>query len=205
MERSQFYARWSALHGDTPATGIVKGWLTISYSLMRPFVVLKVSPHLITIFGVIASIATWLNAHHWYSALLLVLSLAADGVDGTLAVLRGVEGKWGAIIDALCDRISEVFWALTFYNLGAPVTVIAFAWLAAGTQEYVRARMGGLGATAIEVVTIAERPVRASLLFIALVSTHTNFDMVNRMAWMWLIMQLISFVLVFNDGYRRLK
>ena len=172
---------------------------------MRPFVLLKVSPNLITILGVVASIATWLSAYHWYAALFLVLSLAADGVDGTLAVLRGVEGKWGALVDAFCDRISEVIWALAFYKIGAPTIVIAVAWLAAGTQEYVRARMGGLGATAIEVVTIAERPVRASLLFIALVSIHTNFDMVNRAAWMWLIMQLISFVLVFNDGYRRLK
>jgi phosphatidylglycerophosphate synthase len=205
VERNQFYARWSALHGDTPANGIVKAWLAISYSLMRPFVLLKVSPHLITIFGVVASIATWLSAPHWYAALLLIASLAADGVDGTLAVLRGVEGKWGAIVDALSDRISEVFWALAFYKIGAPVIVIALSWLAAGTQEYVRARMGGLGETAIHLVTIAERPVRASLLFVALVSIHTNYSMVNRAAWMWLIMQLISFVLVFNDGYRRLK
>lgn len=205
MVRSEFYAKWSSLHGDTPAKGIVKVWLSISYSLMRPVAALKTSPHLITALGVIASIAAWINAHHGFSAILLVLSLLADGVDGTLAVIRGVDGKWGAVIDAVSDRIAEIFWALTFYKIGAPILVIAIAWLAAGTQEYVRARMGGLGATAVEVITIAERPVRASLLFIALISVHTNFNLVNRTAWMWLVMQLISFVLVFNDGYRRLK
>jgi hypothetical protein len=65
--------------------------------------------------------------------------------------------------------------------------------------------MGGLGAKAITAVTIAERPVRAALLFIAMVSLQTNFNFVPRMAWMWMIMQLISFVIVFNDGYVRLK
>jgi len=146
VERSQFYSRWSALHGETPAKGIIKGWLAISYTLMRPLALLKVSPHFITLIGVIASFGTWLSAHHWYAAILLALSLFADGVDGTLAVLRGVEGKWGALVDAASDRISEVFWALAFYKIGAPMLVIAVAWLAAGTQEYIRARMGGLGA-----------------------------------------------------------
>ena len=205
MERNEFYQTWSLLHGNTAVQGIVKAWLRISYALMSPFAKIKTSPHFITAFGAAASIGTWLTAHHWYAAALLALSLLADGVDGTLAMLRKVESKWGAIIDAVADRISEVFWALTFYALGAPVLVIAIAWLAAGTQEYVRARMGGLGAQKIQVVTIAERPVRASILFIALISVHTHIDLVNRASWMWMIMQLISFALVLNDGYRRLK
>ena len=83
--------------------------------------------------------------------------------------------------------------------------MIAVAWVSAGTQEYVRARMGGLGAREIRAITIAERPVRATLLFIAMVGVQVNIDVTNRTAWMWVIMQLVSFVLVFNDGYVRLK
>ena len=205
MERKEFFAAWSGLHGDTPVSGIVRGWISISYYLMKPLALLKVSPNALTLAGVVASFITWRNSHSWMGITFLVLSLLCDGLDGTLAILRKSASRWGAVLDSFADRLAELFWALAFYELGAPLLVIAFAWLAAGTQEYVRARMGGLGATKIEVITIAERPVRASILFIALVSTHTSFDLVNREAWMWLIMQLISFVLVFNDGYRRLK
>jgi phosphatidylglycerophosphate synthase len=205
VNRNDFFDRWSSLHGNTPVKGIVKVWISISYVLMYPLAKLRISPHLITLCGLIASIFTWLQSLRWFAPFILVLSLLADGVDGTLAMIQQKESKWGAIVDAAADRVSEAFWALTFYSLGAPMVVITIAWLAAGTQEYVRARMGGLGAKKVEVITIAERPVRASLLFIALISVHTQFNMINRTAWMWLVMQLVSFVLVFNDGYRRLK
>jgi len=205
MEREAFFLKWSSLHGNTPTKGIVRIWLTISFVLVRPLAAVKTSPHLLTVAGIIAAIGTWRNAHSWVGSALLIFSLLCDGIDGSLAMIRSKESTWGAVTDSVADRVSEFFWALAFHALGAPILVVSIAWIAAGTQEYVRARMGGLGAREITQVTIAERPVRASLLFIGMVSMHTHFGMVNRTAWMWLIMQLISFVLVLNDGYRRLK
>jgi len=205
VERKAFFDLWSSLHGNTPVKGIVRGWLSISYVLVKPLAALKVSPHALTLLGVIAAVGTWRNAHSWIGIALLVLSLLCDGIDGSLAMVRNIQSTWGAVTDSVADRVSEIFWALALYELGAPLIVISIAWLAAGTQEYVRARMGGLGAKTIEQVTIAERPVRASLLFIAMVSIQTSFDMTNRVSWMWMIMQVVSFVLVFNDGYVRLK
>lgn len=205
VERKEFFDVWSSLHGNTPVKGIVRLWLSISYVLVKPLAYLKVSPNLLTVLGVCAAVGTWQSAKSWIGVLLLVLSLLCDGIDGSLAMVRKKESIWGAVTDSLADRISEFFWALALYQLSAPLIVVTIAWVAAGTQEYIRARMGGLGAKTIEQVTIAERPVRASLLFIAMVSIHTHFDMTNRVTWMWMIMQVVSFVLVFNDGYVRLK
>ncbi len=205
MNRSEFFDKWSSLHGDTQVKGIVKGWLSISFFIVKPLAIIKLSPHVLTFAGVLAAVGTWKYAHSILGILLLAFSLVCDGIDGSLAMVRKVDGDWGALTDSFADRISEFFWALAFYALGAPIIIIAIAWVAAGTQEYVRARMGGLGAKAITAVTIAERPVRAALLFIAMVSLQTNFNFVPRMAWMWMIMQLISFVIVFNDGYVRLR
>lgn len=205
MKRDAFFLKWSSLHGNTPVKGIVRGWLTISYALVKPLAAIKTSPHVLTVAGVFAAVGTWRCVHTWVGIALLVFSLLCDGIDGSLAMVRSMDSTWGAITDSVADRISEFFWALAFYALGAPLVVVSIAWLAAGTQEYVRARMGGLGAKEITQVTIAERPVRASILFVGMVSIHANIDMVNRTAWMWLIMQLISFVLVVNDGLRRLK
>jgi phosphatidylglycerophosphate synthase len=205
VKRDAFFLKWSSLHGNTPVKGIVRGWLTISYALVKPLAAIKTSPHVLTVAGVFAAVGTWRCVHTWVGIALLVFSLLCDGIDGSLAMVRSMDSTWGAITDSVADRISEFFWALAFYALGAPLVVVSIAWLAAGTQEYVRARMGGLGAKEITQVTIAERPVRASILFVGMVSIHANIDMVNRTAWMWLIMQLISFVLVVNDGLRRLK
>ena len=205
MSRNTFFLKWSSLHGDTPVKGAVKGWLSISYILVKPLALLKTSPHFVTSAGVFAAIGSWRFAHSYLGIALLVFSLLCDGIDGSLAMIRNMDSRWGAITDSFADRVSEFFWALTFHAVGAPTIVIAIAWVGAGTQEYVRARMGGLGAKEITQVTIAERPVRASLLFVAMVSIHTHFDMVNRTSWMWMIMQLISFILVLNDGYGRLK
>ncbi len=205
MKRKDFFDKWSSLHGNTKVSGIVKAWLTISFWLVKPLAKLKVSPHLLTLAGVGAAVGTWRNVHSGLGIALLVLSLLCDGIDGSLAMVRGIESTWGAVTDSVADRISEFFWALAFYALGAPIVVIAVAWLAAGTQEYIRARMGGLGAREIQAVTIAERPVRATLLFIALVGVEVGVDVTNLLAWMWMVMQLVSFVRVFNDGYVRLK
>jgi hypothetical protein len=65
--------------------------------------------------------------------------------------------------------------------------------------------MGGLGATESHVVTIAERPVRASLLFIGLLGLHVDPSFTWIAASVWLVMQAWSFLHVVSDGYRRLK
>jgi CDP-diacylglycerol--glycerol-3-phosphate 3-phosphatidyltransferase len=74
-----------------------------------------------------------------------------DALDGTMARLRGESSEWGAFVDSVTDRYSEVvaFGGLMFYYL------VQKNWLAAGLVylalsgsilvSYIRARAKSLG------------------------------------------------------------
>jgi archaetidylinositol phosphate synthase len=209
MKRPEFFSIWSSSHGGAEITGIVKGWLVISYFLVKPLKVFRISPNLITFGGLFFAIGVWRYHATWLCLLFLALSLLCDGLDGSLAIYGGSQSNMGAVLDATVDRISEVFWALAFYKIGANLEVVFAAWLLANTQEYARARIGGLGIKVIGVVTIAERPVRASLLAIALIINLCAFKnsstFVEIVAILWLVMQSISFISVIRFGYLELR
>ena len=205
MDRANFFQRWSELHGNAKVEGIVRGWLTLSYVIIKPLTLLRVSPNLVTIGGLVFSIVLWRNNSSWWGVLFLTLSLLCDGIDGSLAIIRHKESLRGSTLDAIIDRLAEVFWALTFYAIGGHFEIIFLAWLFAFTQEYARARMGSLGIHEIGVLSIAERPVRASLLGIALIANLMFLNFVEPIALIWLGMQAYSLVAVMRFGYLRLK
>ena len=134
---------------------------------------------------------------HWAISL-LVLSLLLDGIDGTVAIITGKSSKFGAMVDAVADRLVESLWAIALYLLGAPWEIVLVAWLAAFTQEYLRARAGGLGVNQVLIVTWCERPVRATLIFIPLVGRLFGFDLFEVASWLWAILQVSSAVTLFN-------
>jgi phosphatidylglycerophosphate synthase len=205
MNKQEFNQSWSKLHGDAQITGVVKGWLGISYILVKPLAKLRVTPNLLTILGLFFGILLYLNALSIWAILFLVLSLICDGIDGSLAIITGKNGKWGAMLDSVVDRITELFWALTFISIGADQKLVIAAVLIAATQEYLRARSAGLGLTDLGVVTIAERPVRASILFVALVAFTLNLEFINLLALLWLIMQAISLLTLTKFSYKKLN
>ena len=134
---------------------------------------------------------------HWAISL-LVLSLLLDGVDGTVAIITGKNSKFGAMVDAVADRLVESLWAIALYLLGAPWEIVLVAWLAAFIQEYLRARAGGLGVNQVLIVTWCERPVRATLIFIPLVGRLFGFELFEVASWLWAILQVSSAVTLFN-------
>ena len=109
------------------------------------------------------------------------------------------------MLDAICDRVGEAFWALAFYKLGAPAWIVGSAWVFAFTQEYCRARIAGLGDYRIDVVTIAERPVRASFLAVAIVAYDLKIAAVTTLATVWALQQAVALVTVMRSGYQRLQ
>ena len=113
--------------------------------------------------------------------------------------------KFGAFTDSFVDRLSEIFWALALYKLGAPAALVFFALLATYIQEYLRARAGGLGYEEVGIVTICERPVRASLIFIAIVANGLNFELVTAISIIWVAMQFIALFQLTGSLYKRLK
>ena len=204
MNLDAFNQNWSKLHGDAQITGVVKGWLRISYSLAKLLAKLRVTPNTLTLLGVFFGILLYLNSLTYWAVLFLVLSLICDGIDGSLAIMTGKSNKWGAMLDSVADRLTEVFWGLAFIAIGADQNLVIAAVLIAAIQEYLRARSAGLGLTDVGVVTISERPVRASILFVALVAFSLRLEIVNPLAMLWLIMQSISLFSVTKYTYRKL-
>ena len=219
MNFQEFSKTWSRLHGDVAIKGIVKAWLRISFICAKAFT----SPNVITLLGLLFGILTCVLATTSWSLLFLTLSLFADGIDGSVAIRHGKISKFGAVLDATVDRIVEFLWVIAFIRI-CPTRwvdyVIVAAWLVAQIQEYLRARLGGIGIVEIMRTTLSERPVRASLLFVALViravdslfnasPSQSHTDLLSMayavIAVIWLVLQLVSVFSVARDGYERLR
>jgi archaetidylinositol phosphate synthase len=196
VTKNEFYLAWSKLHGDAKIVGIVKGWLSISFPTSKALVRIRITPNALTILGLVFGVLLYMNANAIWAPLILVISLICDGVDGSLAIITGKSSKWGALLDSVVDRLTEVFWILALYSLGVDSKILIAVLILASAQEYLRARAGGVGLTQVGVVTVAERPVRASFVFIALVAFNLNLEMLNQITFVWLILQAISFLTV---------
>lgn len=205
MNLQEFNQSWSKLHGDAQITGVVKGWLRISYTLVKPLAKMRITPNFLTLLGLVFGILLYLNALSNWAIFFLVLSLICDGIDGSLAIITSKSSKWGAILDSVADRLTEIFWGLTFIAIGADQNLVIAALLIAAVQEYLRARSAGLGLTNVGVVTISERPVRASILFVALIAFLLNLEIINLLALGWLIMQAFSLLTVTRFAYLKLN
>ena len=62
-----------------------------------------------------------------------------------------------------------------------------------------------MGDYRIDVVTIAERPVRASFLAIALVAYDLKIAAVTTIATVWALQQAVALVTVMRSGYIRMQ
>jgi len=193
VNRADFFARWSSLHGGAPITGVVKGWLSLSFRFARFFTRIRLTPNALTFGGIVFAAAAWPLAKTWWALPLIMFALFADGLDGSLAIYGGVDSVRGALIDSFADRVTEAFFFLVFYRIAPTVaTALFLAWILSFTQEYIRARAGGLGNTSTGVVTLSERPVRVIFLLVALTSFHVNRTLPEISAYIWLAIQVIA-------------
>jgi phosphatidylglycerophosphate synthase len=205
MNKDEFFSIWRRLHGDANISGIVKGWLSISYVIVKPLSKARVTPNILTILGLFFGVLLYANAETFWAPALLVLSLICDGIDGSLAIVTNKSTKWGAILDSTVDRLTEIFWVLALYKIGADLKLLIIVLLAASLQEYIRARAAGLGVSEVGIVTFAERPVRASFVFIVFISLQFNFIIYNQIIICWLALQLISLIMLSRFTYSKLR
>lgn len=205
MNQDEFFTKWSALHGSAEVKGIVRLWLTISFVIAKGFSLLKVSPNLLTLIGLLLACAMVLSPLSILAIVLLVLSLMADGIDGSLAILTSKESKWGSTLDAVADRISEAIWLYVAYRAGVSLGIAITLWIVASTQEYARARVASLGYSTIDLVTPTERPVRASAVFIILVAAQLELSIIGFVALLLLLAQVVSLLLVMRNAYNALR
>jgi len=196
LNNKEFNAKWSSLHSDAQTNGIVGGWLKISYRFGLICTLLRISPNTLTFLGLLGAVATAITAHTPWAIVFLVFSLFCDGIDGSVAIFQQRDSQWGATLDSVADRISEALWLYALYAIGVPAWIPITLWSVAAFQEYARAKLISLGVSDIGVVTPAERPVRASFLFVALVMNQLNIPGVEFLSVFFLVVQIYSFISV---------
>lgn len=166
MGRSEYLARWVALHGDVVPSRIVSGWLSFAFvaaQLLKPFSANVLS--LMTV--VIGGVGAWL-APARYVAFIVIIALILDGLDGTVAILRNQVSLRGAVLDSTADRVVEVAWLVALWRCGVPLWIAVGIWIVGLVQEYLRAKIKSHGVSEVGVVTIAERPVRGLIIAAAI-------------------------------------
>lgn len=204
ITKKEFYKRWSELHGNAEISGIVHAWLAISYRFALISTLLRISPNVLTLLGLLTAIGTAIIPESYWAIALVVLSLLFDGVDGSVAIFQRRESAWGAILDSVADRISEAAWAFALYQVGIPLEIAVGLWLAASVQEYARARLAAFEVKDLGIVTFAERPMRASLLFIILIAWQLDIPGLAAVAGAFLVVQIIGVIQVMRFGYKQL-
>ena len=128
---------------------------------------LGLTPNMVTIFGLIGNTvgAYYLARGDMLTGGLLVLIMTPiDALDGTMARLRGEPGDFGAYVDSVSDRYSEliIYAGLLYHflNLGEPLGGMLVFGAASGSVlvSYVKARAEGLGYEAkVGLLTRVER------------------------------------------------
>lgn len=128
---------------------------------------LGLMPNTITIFGLVGNTigAVFLSQGQMTIGGIIILAIGpVDALDGTMARLRGMEGKFGGFVDSVTDRYSElvIFGGLLYYYVNqGNVLVSMLVFLAtAGSVlvSYIRSRGQSLGwDTKVGILTRMER------------------------------------------------
>lgn len=133
---------------------------------------LGVSANALTLGGlgvVVAGVALVVSGHPRPGAVVVAVGSLVDAFDGALARRRGTEGKLGAFVDSVTDRVGDIalFGAATWLVRGDPLTFTAAVVAFGGAQltSYIRARAEALGWDAT--VGLVERAERVIVLIVA--------------------------------------
>lgn len=159
---------------------------------------LGLMPNTITLLGLAGNvIGAYLIAigHITVGGIIILLMGPVDALDGTMARLRGMAGKFGAFVDSVTDRYSElvIFGGLLYYYIqsGNALDSIGVFAAAAGSVlvSYVRARGQSLGwDTKVGLLTRMERylVLAPSLIFgipwlgVWIIAVFANLTAVQR-------------------------
>jgi len=122
-------------------------WITDPLGLF--FNKLGIKPNTMTIFGVTGTaIGAYMLARGdmLWGGLLILITVPFDALDGTMARLRGEANEWGAFVDSVADRYSELitYAGLLYYFLdqgNSLGSLLVFASASGSVLvSYVRAR-----------------------------------------------------------------
>ncbi len=159
---------------------------------------LGIAPNVVTAAGLIGNVGAGVliaSGNLFWGGLLAMFVGPFDALDGTMARLRGESGKYGAFVDSVTDRCSEIviFGGLLVYfsqtGTWQDALLVFFATVGSLMVSYVRARAEALDYSAkIGLLTRAERYIvlipgiilnypKISLWILAV---FTNFTAIQR-------------------------
>jgi CDP-diacylglycerol--glycerol-3-phosphate 3-phosphatidyltransferase len=159
---------------------------------------LGITPNMMTLLGLIGNSvgAYFLARGEMLTGGILVLVMTPiDALDGTMARLRGESSDFGAFVDSVSDRYSEliIYGGLMYHflRLGEPVGGLLVFGAAAGSVlvSYVKARAEGLGYEAkVGLLTRVERylVLAPALVFnqlligLGIIAVFANFTALQR-------------------------
>lgn len=110
---------------------------------------LGITPNSVTLFGLVGTIGVAVLiafGHLTWAGILLLIMGPVDAIDGALARLRNEVSVWGAFVDSVTDRYSELFiyggFLLYYLNEGNPAGITLAYLAAAGSVlvSYIKAR-----------------------------------------------------------------
>jgi CDP-diacylglycerol---glycerol-3-phosphate 3-phosphatidyltransferase len=157
-----------------------------------------IRPNTVTLIGLMGTIGCAVLiafGHMTWAGILLLIMGPVDAMDGALARLRNEASDWGAFVDAVTDRYSELFLFLGFmiyYMLHPSSTGVIMAYLAAAGSvlvSYVKARADALKLDAnVGLLTRVERYIvlipglifNLPLLVLVIIAILANFTALQR-------------------------
>ena len=164
---------------------------------------LGISPNAVTLAGLIgAGISAYIIAtgNLWAGGIVMLVAGILDLFDGALARATGRTSRFGALLDSVVDRLSEIvllLGLLIFYLNGSSSNGVILVYLAVTASimvSYLRARSEGLGIE--NRGGIMTRPERVALMGIGLIVArwYPSFLMV--------VLGLIAVLALFTTGQR---
>lgn len=167
----------------------------------KPF--LKVHPNWITLVGFLFGVAFFCVMRRGITqlALVLLLGVAVDSLDGTVARLSGKQSKFGAFFDSTLDRFTDVLMIAAFAVAGFISWPLVMACAVMSLMvSYTRGTAEKLMENQVKLaVGIMERPER--LILIAMATAIATFwptlqigemSVVEGLFWLLLILSTIT-------------
>jgi len=167
---------------------------------------LGITPNTVTIFGLIGTIGVAVLialGHLTWAGILLLIMGPVDAIDGVLARLRNEASAWGAFVDSVTDRYSELFiygGFILFYLKESNPSGIVLSYVAAAGSilvSYIRARAEASNLDAkVGILTRVERYIvlipglifscfldSLPLIALFIIAIFANFTALQRIFW----------------------
>jgi CDP-diacylglycerol--glycerol-3-phosphate 3-phosphatidyltransferase len=212
MTFDEYLVKWAQLHGTQRPSGLVRAWLRTSFVLSAPFA--RFNPNAITAFGLLLMLtaiyfAGSANSNYFLASIIVLTVGLVDSFDGIVAVRTSKTSSWGAFLDGIVDRFTDVGIGILLIVLGAPIEFAVLAFSVALIHEYMRAKASGIGFQEVGVITPAEKPMRIAIgvmfLFACGLLPERTSELATIASQFWLALGVVSFAILMRSFRKNLK